>query len=164
MEQWAADIAAPREQFLRVRCLAHLSRGHFLPEPEPWTFKMSFELSAFANYVTYICKNLSLSLSLCVMSTLHIVMHLFSVHIICQNLKKCPGHLCHTCVCVCVCVCMLVPCCICALDPGLYKNVKHFRFILGVLLFSTNEKNFSFSLFPFIFNVDLKLYFFYTHL
>ncbi len=34
MEQWAADIAAPREQ-LGVRCLAqgsHLSRRHFLPE------------------------------------------------------------------------------------------------------------------------------------
>ncbi len=159
MEQWAADIAAPREQFLRVRCLAHLSRGHFLPEPEPWTFKMSFELSAFANYVTYICKNLSV----CVMSTLHIVMHLFSVHIICQNLKKMPwtpmSHLC-----VCVCVCMLVPCCICALDPGLYTNVKHFRFILGVLLFSTNEKNFYFSLFPFIFNVTLNCIFFFTHL
>ncbi len=41
MEQWAADIAAPGEQF-EVRCLAqgsHLSRGHFLPEPgfEPTT-------------------------------------------------------------------------------------------------------------------------------
>ncbi len=33
VEQWATDIAAPREQ---VRCLAqgsHLSRAHFLPEP-----------------------------------------------------------------------------------------------------------------------------------
>ncbi len=41
LEQWAADIAMPREQ-LGVRCLAqgsHLSRGQFLPEPrfEPIT-------------------------------------------------------------------------------------------------------------------------------
>ncbi len=42
------------------------------------------------------------------------------------------------CVCVCVYVCacrMFVPICICALDPGLYKNVKHFRSILGLLFF-----------------------------
>ncbi len=35
LEQWAADIAVPREQ-LGIRCLAlgsHLSRGHFLPDP-----------------------------------------------------------------------------------------------------------------------------------
>ncbi len=132
MEQWAADIAAPREQFLRVRCLAHLSRGHFLPEPEPWTFKMSFELSAFANYVTYICKNLSLSLSLyvCVMSTLHIVMHLFSVHIICQNLKKCPGHLCHTCVCVYACSMLHL----CSRSRPLYK-CKTFQIYTGCTTF-----------------------------
>ncbi len=153
MEQWAADIAAPREQFLRVRCLAHLSRGHFLPEPEPWTFKMSFELSAFANYVTYICKNLSLSLSVCYVYPSHCYAFIFCAYYLPKSKKMPWTPMSHLCVCVCVCVCMLVPCCICALDPGLYKNVKHFRFILGVLLFSTNEKNFSFSLFPFIFNV-----------
>ncbi len=61
-------------------------------------------------------------------------------------LIKCTLLQSYTCVCVCVCVCvrlhtwdrMFVPICICALDPGLYKNVKHFRFILGLLLFVTN--------------------------
>ncbi len=59
-------------------------------------------------------------------------------------LQKCTLLQSHTCVCVCVCVRahtwdrMFVPICICALDPGLYKNVKHFRFILGLLLFVTN--------------------------
>ncbi len=99
---------------------------------EPWTFKMSFELSAFANYVTYICKNLSLSLSLyvCVMSTLHIVMHLFSVHIICQNLKKCPGHLCHTCVCVYACSMLHL----CSRSRPLYK-CKTFQIYTGCTTF-----------------------------
>ncbi len=49
---------------------------------------------------------------------------------------------------------MFIPICICALDPGLYKNVKHFIFILGYYIFWTSKKNNdSFSLFPFIFNV-----------
>ncbi len=41
---------------------------------------------------------------------------------------------------------MFVPICICALDPSLYKNVKHFRFILSLLLFLIHEtkKNFFF--------------------
>ncbi len=167
------------------------------------------------------CAEMSLPLCVCVcvMPTPSHCYAFISVHFICQNAKKCPGHLCHTCVCVCVCVCvcisvcvcvcvcvcvwmnMLVPCCIwpqyqsfiyerkfsdlcqicwfympisikmhsiavthacvcvcvfvcvcvcahdrmfvpiciCALDLGLYKNVKHFRFILGLLLFWTNE-------------------------
>ncbi len=53
---------------------------------------------------------------------------------------------------------MFVLICICALDPGLYKNVKHVRFILGLLLYLTNEtkKTTFFSLFSFIFNVEKK--------
>ncbi len=47
---------------------------------------------------------------------------------------------------------MFLPICICALDPDLYKNVKHFRFILGLLHFLTNE-----NFFPFIFNVGSNL-------
>ncbi len=167
---------------------------------------ISFELSAFTNYVTYICRNvphstvLSLSLCVCVWCMLCLHVHIV-VHFICQNLKNAlDTYVTPVCVCVCVCVSewvnMLVPCCICALlpvlhlwveifrfmpdllilyanfyrnkcsllqshtcvfvcvcawdrmfvpicicalDPGLYKNVKHSRFILGLLLFLTNE-------------------------
>ncbi len=60
---------------------------------------MSFELSAFSNCVIYICRNVSLSL--CVLCLpLHIVMHLFSVHFICHNLKNT--------LCVCKCVCVII--------------------------------------------------------
>ncbi len=61
---------------------------------------------------------------------------------------------------------MFVPICICALDPGLYKNVKHFRFILGLLLFLTNEKEKEKkNTFPIQSDPkDLKRYFFFTHL
>ncbi len=86
----------------------------------------------------------------------------------------------HTHVCVCLCVSvrawerMFIPICICALDPGLYKNVKHFRFILGLLLFSTNKTNkkknhffhfsHSFSMWGQSDPKDLKRYFFFTPL
>ncbi len=65
---------------------------------------MSFELSAFANYIN-LQKCLSLSLSVCVCVLClpnHMVMNLFSVHFICQNLKMPWTPISHTCVCVCV--------------------------------------------------------------
>ncbi len=102
---------------------------------------MSFELSAFANCYINLQKCLSLSLSVCMR--------------VCARECACVCVcLCGVCVCVCVtestsvrgCVCM----CVCThereclfqfsfLDPGLYKNVKQFRCILGLLLFWTNE-------------------------
>ncbi len=75
---------------------------------------VSFELSAFANcYIEMslsppppLSLSLSLSLSVCVLCLpLHIVMHLFSVHFICQNLKN-ALHSYVTSVCKCVCVCV----------------------------------------------------------
>ncbi len=55
---------------------------------------VSFESSAFTNYVTEMYRNVAPSV--CVLYLpLHVVMHLCSGHFICQNLKKCPGHLCY---------------------------------------------------------------------
>ncbi len=64
---------------------------------------MSFELSAFANYIN-LQKCLSLSVCVCVLCLPnHMVMHLFSVHFICQNLKNAlDSYITHVCVCVCV--------------------------------------------------------------
>ncbi len=86
---------------------------------------------------------MSLSLSLCACACAR------------ENARVCV-FVCVVCVCVCVCVTesMSVRGCVCMcvcthereclfqfsfLDPGLYKNVKQFRCILGLLLFWTNE-------------------------
>ncbi len=102
---------------------------------------MSFELSAFANCYINLQKCLSLSLCACACAR--------------ENARVCV-FVCVVCVCVCVCVTESTECawvCACVsvrmrenalfqfsfLDPGLYKNVKQFRYILGLLLFWTNE-------------------------
>ncbi len=51
---------------------------------------------------------------------------------------------------------MFVTICMCAIDPGFYRNVKHFRFILSLLFFGLiNIKKYLFLHCPIHFQCEI---------
>ncbi len=130
-----------------VNILKYIQKSIFLANVRICSCLMSFELSALANYVhlhTCLCEHVCSMLHLCSSTSPpfmrgHFQIYAKFVDFICQFIEKC--NLLQSCtrvrlsVCVCAWDRMSVPICICALDPGIYKNAKHFRFILGLLLF-----------------------------